>query len=135
MLYVDGVVGLVLLVVWVYALFDVITTRDTGIRNLPKWAWVLIVLLLGPELLCAGAVLWFTAGRPAGPARSGAAGRAGGRTGPARSVPSEYDRPGRATASNPDDDAAFLADLKARAEEQRRRADDERRRREGLDPA
>ena len=128
MLYVDGIVGLLLLVVWVYALFDVITTKDPGIRNLPKWAWILIVLLLGPELLCAGAVLWFVAGRPTGPARTVPyKGNSG--------VPAEYDRPGRATAGNPDDDAAFLAGIKARAEEQRRQAEAERRRLDGLDPA
>ena len=123
MLYVDGLVALVLLIVWVYALFDVITSRDAGVRNLPKWAWVVIVLLLGPEVFCAGAVLWLVAGRPAPGARSlPYKGNVGG---PA--IPSEYDRPGRAKADNPDDDAAFLASLKARAEEQRRRAETDRR--------
>jgi hypothetical protein len=32
----------------------------------------------------------------------------------------EYDRPGRAMATNPDDDEAFLRGLRERAEEQRR---------------
>lgn len=123
MLYVDGLVALVLLVVWVYGLFDVITSKDAGIRNLPRWAWVVIVLLLGPETFCAGAVLWFVAGRPAAGSRSlPYKGNVGN---PA--VPTEYDRPGRAKAGNPDDDAAFLASLKARADEQRRRAEAERR--------
>jgi hypothetical protein len=32
----------------------------------------------------------------------------------------EYDRPGRFAATNPDDDEAFLAQVRARAEQQRR---------------
>ena len=43
----------------------------------------------------------------------------------------EYDRPGRATALSPDDDAAFLRSLKERADAQRRQAETERRAREG----
>ena len=130
MLYVDGLVGLILLVVWIYALFDVITTREPGIRNLPKWAWVLMVLLLGPEVFCAGAVLWFVAGRPRGPARSVAyKGNTGEPPTPGRS-----ERAGRSLPGNPDDDADFLASLRARAEEQRRQAEAERRRQNGHDP-
>jgi len=123
-LYVDGLVGLVLLVVWVYGLFDVITTRDPGIRNLPKWAWVLLVLLLGPEAFCAGTILWFVAGRPTGPARSlPYRGNAGSTPGPASAAPR---RKGGTRAGNPDDDAEFLASLRDRAQEQRRRAEAER---------
>ena len=35
-------------------------------------------------------------------------------------VPTEHDRPGRTVATNPDDDAAFLRQLRDRAEQQRR---------------
>jgi hypothetical protein len=39
-----------------------------------------------------------------------------------RGIPPEYDRPGRAVPQNPDDDEAFLRQVRERAEEQRRRA-------------
>lgn len=121
MLYADGAVGIAVLVLWVYALLDVITTDETGIRNLPKWGWFVVVLLLGE--LAIGPVLWFVAGRPRGavpsmPYKGN------------RGIPAEYDRPGRAVAASPDEDAAFLASLKARTDEQRRKAEQERRARE-----
>ncbi len=43
----------------------------------------------------------------------------------------EYDRPGRAAAADPDADAAFLEQVRARAEEQRRRAAEQKRREQG----
>lgn len=130
MLYADGALALVLLVLWVFALLDVLTTPPERVRNLPKWGWFVVVLLLGE--LAIGPVLWCVAGRPRGPGPVGrrrggprAGGRSGTLGGPA--IPAEYDRPGRASASSPDDDAAFLAALKARADEQRRQAERERR--------
>lgn len=112
-LYADGALGIALLVLWVYSLFDVITSDVSQIRNLPQWAWVVIVLVLGE--LGVGPVLWFLAGRPrrtTGPEQRRDRTR----------LPPEYDRPGRAVASSPDDDAAFLAGLQRRAAEQRRAA-------------
>lgn len=55
-----GLTGIVLLAIWIYALVDVISTPDGATRNLPKMAWVLIVLLL-PDL---GAIAWLLLGRP-----------------------------------------------------------------------
>jgi hypothetical protein len=113
-LYADGLVGLVIVVVWVYAIFDVITTDAAAIRNLPKLVWLAIVIIFGE--LAIGPVLWFVAGRPNGQARSlPYKGNAGG-------IPPEYDRPGRTPAQNPDDDAEFLYTLKKRADEQRKKA-------------
>ncbi|MDX6217951.1 MAG: hypothetical protein QOG99_3535 [Frankiales bacterium] len=111
MLFFDGGVGLLFLLLWVYGIFEVITTDEARIRNLPKLTWLLIVILLSD----IGSVAWLVAGRPQGAARS-LPDRAD--TG----VPPEYDRPGRATAQSPDDDAAFLSQLRARAEEQRKKA-------------
>ena len=111
MLYLDGVAGLVVLALWLYCILDVITTDEAMVRNLPKMAWVFIVIFL----LEIGAIAWLIAGRPQ--ARQ-ASMPYKGNTG----VPPEYDRPGRASANNPDDDAAWLAQLKARAEEQRKKA-------------
>jgi len=114
-----GVPILILVLLWLYCLFDAISADAGRVRNLPKAAWVVIVLLL-PDI---GSVLWLVAGRP----RKERSLPYKGNTG----VPPEYDRPGRAVAPNPDDDAAFLESLKRRAEEQRRKAEEERRRAEG----
>ena len=110
MLFADGALGLALLVVWVFCIFEAITTDPARVRNLPKLAWVIVVIVL----VDIGSILWLFAGRPRG--AKVASPSSDGR------IPPEYDRPGRAAAANPDDDAAFLAALKARAEEQRARA-------------
>jgi hypothetical protein len=110
-LFFDGGVGLLFLLLWVYCIFEVITTDEAHIRNLPKLTWLLIVIVLSD----IGSIAWLVAGRPRGAAHpmpdKGGAG-----------VPPEYDRPGRATAHSPDDDAAFLNQLRSRAEEQRKKA-------------
>lgn len=115
MLFFDGGLGLIMLGLWIYCIIDVITTPDGAARNLPKMAWLFVVLLL----FDIGSIVWLVAGHPwntsADPTRNG--NRAGG-------------RPGRPTArtaaraSNPDDDEEFLANLRQRADEQRRRARD-----------
>jgi hypothetical protein len=110
-LFADGTLALVLLVLWVYCVIDVITTDESRMRNLPKLTWLLIVLIL-PDI---GSVLWLIGGRPQGPARSLPY---KGNTG----IPAEYDRPGRTPAQNPDDDVEFLHSLRARAEQQRKQA-------------
>jgi Phospholipase_D-nuclease N-terminal len=46
--------------IWVYCLIDILTSRRTDVRNLPKWAWFVVVLVLPP----VGVVLWFVFGRP-----------------------------------------------------------------------
>lgn len=116
MLYADGALGLALLCLWVYALLDVLTADESQVRNLPKWGWLLLVLLFGE--VGVGPLLWFVAGRPRPasrqPSRLPYTGRAG-------RFP-KYDRPGRAVAQNPDDDETFLRGLRDRAEEQRRKA-------------
>jgi hypothetical protein len=55
-----GVVGLLALVLWLYAIIDVIRTDDVLVRNLPKMLWLLIVLFI-PTL---GSLLWLLLGRP-----------------------------------------------------------------------
>lgn len=104
MLFADGLLGLLLLGLWLYCLFDVITTDEALCRNLPKIVWLLIVLLLAD----IGSLLWLIAGRP----------RAYETSTPA-AYP-EYERPGRFAATNPDDDEEFLRQCRERAEEQRR---------------
>ncbi|MBO3748165.1 PLDc_N domain-containing protein [Streptosporangiaceae bacterium NEAU-GS5] len=113
MLYFDGLFGLVLVVLWVFCIFDVITTDESLCRNLPKLLWLMIVILI-PDI---GSLLWLIAGRPQGAARPGGLPYKGN-TG---RYP-EYDRPGRFVAANPDDDEAFLRQVRERAEQQRRAA-------------
>ena len=60
MLEVDGLVGLLLLGFWIWALLDVIATDAGMCRNLPKGMWLLIVLIL-PDI---GAIAWLLLGRP-----------------------------------------------------------------------
>ncbi|MEI7641960.1 MAG: PLDc_N domain-containing protein [Actinobacteria bacterium] len=51
----------------IYTLADCARTPQELIRNLPKWAWVLIILLIGT----IGAVAWYVAGRPKRPRNGG----------------------------------------------------------------
>jgi hypothetical protein len=110
----DGVVALFVFALWVYCFIDVLLTPDGEQRNLPKLAWVFIVLLFAD----IGSIAWLVAGKNWNRTGAGAAGR------PAASATRrpEYDRPGRHVPTNPDDDEVFLAGLRQRAEEQRKRA-------------
>jgi len=110
-LYFDGVAGLAILGLWLYCVLDAITADEASIRNLPKIAWVFIVIFLFE----IGAIAWLIAGRPQSSHRSLPY---KGNTG----IPPEYDRPGRAAAHHANDDAAFLTQLRARAEAQRKTA-------------
>ncbi|MBR8741346.1 PLD nuclease N-terminal domain-containing protein [Nocardiopsis sp. MG754419] len=112
MVYLALLLALMSLAFWVYALFDVVGSDTERVRLLPKPAWVVIVLFL-PKI---GAAAWFLLGRPP---RDPAL--AGGPTGPPPPFP-EYEHPGRARASSPEEDEAFLRRCRERAEDQRRRA-------------
>ena len=108
--------------VWIFCLIDVAQTRDDEIRNLNKGAWILIVLFFSVP----GAIGWFIFGRPDNRPR---APRAYER--PTPSFP-EYDRPGRAAATDPEKDEEFLKQVRARAEEQRKKyAEQKKREQEG----
>jgi hypothetical protein len=52
--------GVLLLAVWVFAIFDVIKTERELCRNLPKELWLFLVIIL-PDI---GAIAWFIMGRP-----------------------------------------------------------------------
>jgi hypothetical protein len=125
-----GFVGLVILALWIYCIFDVISTDEGLTRNLPKLLWLVIVIFL-PTI---GSISWLLLGRPE---------RAG--FGPGSST---YRPSGGLSASGrtrtivaPDDDPRFLAQLDDRAKKLRaweddlkRREDELRRREEGEDP-
>jgi hypothetical protein len=57
---IDGIVGVALLALWVYCIFDVIATEQAAVRNLPKGIWLIIVILL-PDV---GSIAWLLLGRP-----------------------------------------------------------------------
>jgi hypothetical protein len=102
MLLFDGFLGIVAFGVWIFCIIDVITQPEQAIRNLPKLVWLLIVILLAD----IGSIAWLIAGRPWNAPRAAES---------PRTAPP-------ASPRAPDDDAEFLAQLRARAEEQRRRA-------------
>jgi hypothetical protein len=55
-----GVVALALLLFWVWAILDCISTDSALCRNLPKGVWLIVVLLL-PDI---GSLAWLLLGRP-----------------------------------------------------------------------
>ena len=55
-----GLVGILLLGLWVYCIFDVIAGDQAVIRNLPKGIWLVVVLIL-PDI---GSIAWLLLGRP-----------------------------------------------------------------------
>jgi hypothetical protein len=123
MLLFDGAFALLAFAVWVFCIIDVITTPESEARNLPKLAWLLLVIIL----VDIGSIAWLIAGRPwaSRPVDLPYKGNRG------RQTPS----PTRFNGTNPDDDEEFLAGLRARAEEQRRRAREAQQREEEPPPA
>lgn len=112
MLFFDGVGGLVVLALWIFCFIDVLVTPESSCRNLPKLAWVFIVLLV-PFL---GSIGWLVAGRPWDRIpQQYASSRTSSRVAATR--PAAMSRP-----MSPDDDEEFLAGLRKRADEQRQRA-------------
>ena len=51
----------------IYTLVDCASSDETQIRNLPKWAWILIIILT----LTFGSIAYWIAGRPKGPRLGG----------------------------------------------------------------
>jgi hypothetical protein len=47
----------------IYALVDCARADESQIKNLPKWGWLLIIILLGPALFAIGPVSYLIAGR------------------------------------------------------------------------
>lgn len=72
--------------IWLYGLIDCARIDQDKVRNLPKWAWLLIIIFFGT----LGAISWLIIGRPKGNSRE--------RIRPARTIP-------------PDDNQDFLNKL------------------------
>lgn len=108
---------LLLLLLDIFCVIDAITSRDDEIRNLPKVAWILLILIFPP----IGAIAWLAVGRPQRGPRPASPYE--------RSAPAypEYDRPGRAAGATAESDEEFLRRIRERAEEQRRKAAEQKR--------
>ncbi|MFT4265517.1 MAG: PLD nuclease N-terminal domain-containing protein [Nocardioides sp.] len=114
--------ALVPTLLWLFCIIDVIRADEFRVRNLPKTAWILVVFFFP----LVGGLAWLIAGRPE-------AGRPLTRQqGGAPGYP-EYERSGRFAASNPEDDEAFLRQVRERAEAQRRAYEEQKRRKAAED--
>lgn len=58
------ILALLVFVIMVLALIDAITRRDDQVRHLPKFAWIVFIVLLP----LVGSILWFALGREWAPA-------------------------------------------------------------------
>ncbi len=117
MIKLELLVGIVTFTLWVYCVVDAIGSRSDRVRNLPKVAWIILILIFP----LVGSIAWLVAGRPESDAR---------RSPHERAQPGfpEYDRPGRAAAVDPEQDAEFLRQIRERAEAQRMQYDERKRR-------
>jgi hypothetical protein len=87
----------------VFCLIDCVQSDEHRIRNLPKWAWIVLIILIP----IAGPVVWLVGGRPTRASGGGDVSRPTTRT---AGFP-EYERP-RQRPKAPDDDPEFLRSLK-----------------------
>lgn len=119
MFYGGGFLAFILFAIWVWAVFDVISSDELLVRNLPKLYWVFIVLLV-PTV---GAIAWFAVGRPPAAASSSRSeGTERSPPLPRKSPPAPDDSPEfLKSIGDPQHLAAWEEDLKRREEELRRR--------------
>lgn len=112
-----GLVGILLLALWAYCIFDVISTDEALMRNMPKILWLVVVIIL-PTV---GSVAWLLLGRPE------SAGLRPGDTSERRPP-----RPIRPAPRAPDDDPVFLARLDEESKRLKAWEDDLKRREDEL---
>ncbi len=85
--------AIIAIALFVYCLIDCAQAEDSRVRNLPRWAWIVLIVVFP----IVGALAWLVAGRPDG---FGA---------------------GRGSApKGPDDDPEFLMNLEAESQHRRR---------------
>ena len=126
--YGGGIVALAFFLLWIYCIFDVISTDDTLPRNMPKMVWLLVVIFL-PTV---GSLAWLILGRPE------KAGLAPGSSSSYRPPPATPRRLPSAPPKGPEDSPEFMSGLNDRARELKeweadlkRREDELRKREEG----
>ena len=47
----------------IYALIDCARTDESQVKTLPKWGWLLLIIILGPQALAIGPIAYLIAGR------------------------------------------------------------------------
>lgn len=85
----------------VFGLIDCIIADSARVRNLPKWGWVLLIIVIP----LVGAIAWLVAGRP----------RRAAKAVPRPPAPTDgqtWERPPYLRPVAPDDDPEFIARLK-----------------------
>jgi hypothetical protein len=124
MFFGGGILALAAVLFWIYCIFDVISTDEALMRNMPKIVWLMVVIFL-PTV---GSVAWLVLGRPLN------AGFTPGdtryqRPPPRRTLPTS-------SPKGPEDSPDFMSGLDGKArelkkwEEDLKRREDELRRRE-----
>jgi hypothetical protein len=103
-----------------YCVLDVVLTSQERVRNLPKLAWLLLVLLVP----IVGGVVWLVAGRPSSNGRAPGGGGSAPRLGPGAHPAGRPCRVPGGTGSGPppssraprgpDDDPEFIRQLERR---------------------
>ena len=121
MIFGEGVFGIALLFLWIFCIFDVITSEPELVRNLPKLVWLLIVIIV-PDV---GSIAWLIVGRPRGAAFS-----------PGATSPRAPRQRGSAGPLGPEDSPHFLKSIDEQRrlkawEDDLRRREEELRRRDG----
>lgn len=111
MLYMNGLLSLMVLGLWVFCLIHVITTDESLCRNLPKIGWILLVVFLP----LVGSIAWLVAGRPLVQADLPYKGSYR----QAAPVVHDRERPVHRVDPDPEREAEYQRALRARAEEQR----------------
>jgi phospholipase D-like protein len=118
-LFGGGIVGLALLGLWIFCILDVISTDEVLVRNLPKFLWLFVVVVL-PDI---GSIAWLILGRP-----PGAGFRLGSNVGvyrPQKRVVGPEDSPEFLSGMERRRLEGWEAELRKREEELRRREGDE----------
>jgi hypothetical protein len=91
-------VPLIVTGVMVFSIVDLVTIDDSRVKHLPKFAWIILVILL-PLI---GAIIWFLVGRERAERSDGSSGVPFGR---------RAAKPAPPRALGPDDDPRFLESL------------------------
>jgi len=87
---IDAILAVVLIGLWFFGIIDCARTNQDSVRSLPKWAWLLILIVFQS----LGAIAWLIAGRP----KATATGKVKSRRSGKRIIP-------------PDDNPDFLSKL------------------------
>lgn len=120
MLFFGGALGVLFLFLWAYCILDVIATDEILIQHLPKFAWLIIVIIV-PEV---GSLAWLVLGRPIGQ---------GLRPGGARQTPNPYAGragPTRRRPIGPEDSPDYISKIESGQSERLKKWEEDLARRE-----